>query len=104
MKPGDKIEWMGLNYTVDYLIRISGEKVENSSYLGDGENTAMEIPYSSLKFKNTHNKGDPVEVNIEVLALDKSGIIGKGGPFKKSMSSICSFITFYSLPEYMWKI
>ncbi len=57
----------------------------------------MEILHSSVK--DEHNKGDPVEVVIEVLAIGKSSTIGKGGPFAKSMFSIiCSLIPFSSMP------
>jgi len=72
----------------DYLIRITGVKVENSSLLGGG--TSVEIPYSWLKLKNTDNKGDPLVINIRVLAIGNSTVKGKGGPFVKSMSSMLS--------------
>lgn len=90
MKPGDKFEWTVVLEAEDYLIKISGEDVKNSSLLGDGKKTSLEIPYSSLKLKNTDNKGDPVVVDIEVLAIGKSSVKGKGGPFVKSMSSMLS--------------
>lgn len=75
---------------VDYLIRIYGEGVRNSSLLGGGNKTSLEIPYSSLKPENKDNNGDPVVINIEVLAIGKRSIKGKGGPFVKSMSSMLS--------------
>ena len=88
LKPGDKFEWTAVLDAVDYLIQITGEKVENSSLLGDG--TSQEIPYSSLKLKKTDDKGDPLVINIRVLAIGDSTVKGKGGPFVKSMSSILS--------------
>lgn len=71
-----------------YLIKITGEKVENSSLLGD--ETSLEIPYSSLKLKNTDNNGDPLVIDITVLAIGNSTVKGKGGPFVKSMCSMLS--------------
>lgn len=85
----------------DYLIKISGEDVKNQSFLGDHKKTSLEIPYSSLTLKNTDNKGDPVVIDIEVLAIGKSSVKGKGGPFVKSRSSmLSSLITNNSLISY----
>lgn len=88
LKPGDKFEWTAVLDEVDYFIKIYGEGVRNSSLLGDGQKTSLEIPYSSLRLENSDDEGDPLVINIEVLAIGKSSIKGKGGPFVKSMSSM----------------
>ena len=50
----------------------------------------LEIPYSSLTLKNADNMGDPLVINITVLAIGNSTVKGEGGPFVKSMTSMLS--------------
>ena len=89
LKPGDKFEWTDDvldSAAYEYLIQINGEKVESSSLLAKG--TSLEIPYSSLTLKNADDKGDPLVIDITVLAIGNSSVKGKGGPFVKSRYSM----------------
>lgn len=96
LKPGDKFEWTAVPGAKDYLIIITGVKVENSSLLGNG--TSLEIHYSSLTLKNTDNKGDPLVINIRVLAIGNSTVKGKGGPFVKKILSAATAPKGFFLP------
>ena len=73
---------------VDYLIKITGDVKENR--LAIGKETSLEIPYYWLRPNNTDNSGDPLVIGIEVWAIGNSTVVGKGGPFVKSMSSMLS--------------
>lgn len=82
LKTGDKFRWSEVKGARNYICRIGGPDIFNSSLLGD--EPSLEIPYSALNFRNENNKPDPVEVVIEVLAVSDDGVIGKGGPFNIS--------------------
>lgn len=71
---------------VDYLIKITGDVKENR--LANGKETSLEIPYFSLRPNNADNKGDPLVIGIEVWAIGNITVVGKGGPFVKSMYSM----------------
>lgn len=61
-----------------YLLRLpETEFLKESSFLGNGASTSMEISYSSLTPRKDTNKS-PLQVVIEVWAFGKSGIIGRG--------------------------
>lgn len=82
LKTGEKLRWSEVKGARNYICKIGGPDIFNSSLLGD--EPSLEIPYSALNFKNEKNKQDPVEVVIEVLAVSDNGVIGKGGPFNIS--------------------
>lgn len=82
LKPGEKFIWSKVNGATSYICRIWGPDIIRTSVLG--EKPSYEISYSSLIFKSENNKPDPVQVMIEVLAVDENDVLGKGGPFNLS--------------------
>lgn len=76
LRAGDRFEWNPVSEARDYILRLSGPDLINSTLVGDDKKTSVEIPYSSLRFKNPDNKPNPVKVDIEVLAIDSDAVIG----------------------------
>lgn len=92
-KAGKKFRWSEVKGARNYICRIAGPDIFNSSLLGD--EPFLHILYSTLNFKNEKNKPDPVEVVIEVLAVSENGVIGKGGPFNISKLFCCTAQQFF---------
>ena len=64
-----------------YICEIHGADISSEIVPSSEKQTSIEIPYSSLTFKDSINHPNPVKVFIEVLALGESEVIGIGGPF-----------------------
>lgn len=79
LRGGEKFEWEEVKGAQNYICRVHGADIDSTSLLG--EKNSIEIPYSELNFKDPNKNTDPVKVFIEVLAIDESDVIGRGGPF-----------------------
>lgn len=86
----DTFKWSKVEGAVEYIVRISGQHISSFSLLGDKQKTSLEIPYSTLRFMSEEMKKSPVEVNIDVLAIDESNVIGEGRNFTLSKCLHCS--------------
>lgn len=73
------IKWKAVPKTELYVLTLSAPELKRTVLLGDDNKTSLEIPYSSLYFKDPGNKPDPVTVKVEVLAIGNDTVIGKGG-------------------------
>lgn len=78
----DTFKWSEVDGAKEYIVRISGQDISNFSLIG--EKPSLEIPYSTLRFTREEKKKPPLEVNIDVLAIGDSNIIGEGRSFKLS--------------------
>lgn len=87
LKSGDKFQWNKVKGARNYICRICGSDINCTSLLG--VEPSLEIPHSSLTFKNQKNKPDPVEVLIEVFAVGDNDVLEKGGPFNISKLFCC---------------
>ena len=88
------IKWDEVRGAMEYVIRISREGViYRDSLVGNENKTSVEIPHSSLNF--TSKEPPPsVEVNIEVLAVDESEVIGRGQLIEFSKCFHCFLVLF----------
>ena len=77
---GDKLTWEKVPGASYYLLKLPATKLlEENSLLGCNTSTSVEIPYSSLTFKNGIKKRPPkVKTEVEVWAFGNSRIIGNG--------------------------
>lgn len=73
------IKWKPVPKTELYVLTLLAPELKRTVLLGDDNQTSVEIPYSSLYFKDPGNKPDPVKVKVEVLAIGNDTVIGKGG-------------------------
>ncbi len=79
LREGVRFEWSEVKGAQNYICRVHGADIDSTSLLG--EKNSLEIPHSKLNLKDPNNKADSVKVYIEVLAIDESEVIGRGGPF-----------------------
>lgn len=82
LKKGDLFKWNEVKGARNYICRICGPDINCTSLIG--AKPSLEIPYTSLKFKSPQTKPDPVQVVINLLALDEKEVLGSGGPFNLS--------------------
>ena len=77
---GDKLTWEKVPGASYYLLKLPATKLlEENFLLGCNTSTSVEIPYSSLTFKNGIKKRPPkVKTVVEVWAFGNSRIIGNG--------------------------
>ena len=85
----DTFKWSKVDGAKEYIVRISGQHISSFSLLGGKQKTSLEIPYSTLRFTSEEKKKPPVEVNIDVLAIDESNVIGEGRNFTLSKCLHC---------------
>lgn len=85
----DTIKWNKVDGATEYIVRVSGPDISSFSLLGDKQETSLQIPYSTLRFTSKEKKKSPVEVNIEVLAIDESNVIGERRNFTLSKCLHC---------------
>lgn len=88
-------KWSKVDGAKEYIVRISGQDISNFSLIG--EKTSLEIPYSTLRFTSEDKKKPPLEVNIDVLAIGDSDVIGEGRNFKLSKYLHCFQRTFFKV-------
>lgn len=88
MQP-DTFKWSKVDGATEYVVRISGQHISSFSLLGGKQKTSLEIPYSTLNFTSGEKKKPPVEVSIDVLAIDESNVIGEGRNFTLSKCLHC---------------
>lgn len=81
LRKDDKFEWSEVEGAWSYICRIHGADINSTSLLGGNQKTSIEIPYITLKFKDSNHKPNPVKVFIEILAIGESEVIGRGGLF-----------------------
>lgn len=81
MTQPNTFKWSKVDDATEYIVRVSGQSISSFSLLGDKQKTSVEIPYSTLKFTTAEKKKPPLEVNIDVLAIDESNVIGEGRNF-----------------------
>lgn len=80
----DTFKWSKVDGATEYIIKISGQHISSFSLLGGKQKTSLEIPYSTLNFTSGEKKKPPVEVNIDILAIEESNVIGEGRNFTLS--------------------
>ena len=85
----DTFEWSQVDGATEYIVRISGQHISSFSLLGDKQKTSVEIPYSTLRFTGEDKKKPPLEVNIDVIAIDERNVIGEGRNFTLSKCLHC---------------
>lgn len=85
----DTIKWNRVENATEYIVTVSGADISSFSVLGDKQETSLQIPYSTLRFTSEEKKKSPVEVNIDVLAIDESNVIGEGRNFTLSKCLHC---------------
>lgn len=85
----DTIKWNEVDGATEYIVRVSSPDISSFSLLADKQKTSLEIPYSTLSFISEEKKKSPVEVNIDVLAIDESNVIGEGRNFTLSKCLYC---------------
>ncbi|XP_078379898.1 immunoglobulin superfamily member 10-like [Oculina patagonica] len=88
LREGVKFEWSEVKGAKNYICRVHGADIDSTSLLGD--KNSLEIPHSKLDLKDPNNKADSVKVYIEVLAIDESEVIGRGGPFAAEIFSVAT--------------
>lgn len=93
----DTFKWSKVDGATEYIVRISGQDISSFSLLGDKQKTSLEIPYSTLRFTSEEKKKRPVEVNIDVLAIDESDVIGEGRNFTLSKCLHCFQKIFFKV-------
>lgn len=84
------LKWSKVDGATEYITRVSGQNIFSFSLLGDKQKTSIEIPYNTLKFTTAEKKKPPLEVNIDVLAIDESNVIGEGRNFTLSKYCLAS--------------
>ena len=85
----DTFKWSKVDGATEYILRISGQHISSFTLLGDKQSTSVVIPYGTLNFMSEEKKKSPVEVNIDVLAIDESNVIGEGRNFTLSKCLRC---------------
>ena len=85
----DTIKWSKVDGATEYIVRIYGRHISSFSLLGDKQKTSVEIPYNTLKFTGEDKKKPPLEVNIDVIAIDERNVIGEGRNFTLSKCLRC---------------
>lgn len=85
----DTIKWNKVDGATEYIVRVSGPDISSFSLLGDKQETSLQIPYSTLRFTSEEKKKSPVEVKIDVLAIDESNVIGEARKFTLSKCLHC---------------
>ena len=85
----DTIKWNKVDGATEYIVRVTGPDISSFSLLADKQKTSLDIPYSTLSFISEEKKKSPVEVNIDVLAIDDSNVIGEGRSFTLSKCLHC---------------
>lgn len=85
----DTFNWSKVDGATEYIVRISGQHISSFSLLGGKQKTSLEIPYSTLNFTSGEKKKPPVEVSIDVLAIEESNVIGEGRNFTLSKCLHC---------------
>ena len=85
----DTFKWSKVDSATEYIVRISGQHISSFSLLGGRQKTSIEIPYSTLRFTGEDKKKPPLEVNIDVIAIDERNVIGEGRNFTLSKCLQC---------------
>lgn len=94
MEP-NTFKWSEVDGAKEYIVRLSGQHISSFSLIG--EKTSLEIPYSTLTFTSGEKKKPPVEVNIDVLAIGESNVIGEGRSFRLSKYIHCFKRLFFKV-------
>lgn len=90
-------KWSKVDGATEYIARISGQYISSFSLLGGKQKTSVEIPYSTLNFTSADKKRPPLEVNIDVLAIDERNVIGEGRNFTLSKCFYCFEKIFFKI-------
>lgn len=93
----DTFKWSKVDGATEYIVRISGQDISSLSLLGNKQETSVEIPYNTLRFTSEEKKKPSVEVNIDVLAIDESNVIGEGRNFTMSKCFHCFQKIFFKV-------